>query len=1192
MKKRIYLGFIMFTLALLTSCDGPFESSYITVTEEDITVEVFTDQVALEDSIDFSGQEELEQVYDSLTFDDSSLNFDVTGTYDVPYTYTDLNGDSQTGSITVYVVDTVSPELTLNGSARIEREQFTPYLDEGVTVTDNYDEDVTIETTSTYNPLVPGDYQITYLATDESGNTAELTRFITVLSKEFIFEVHTEEIIFFEPAMIDESPISVYYDSLSFSYEELNASILGDYTVSFTYNNPSGESMTSSLLVHIVDTTPPVLTLNGDDIISHAFRDVYIDEGCIGTDNYDEEVTIEKISTYNPFMIGQYQTTYIARDSSGNVTEVTRTISVEEITHTSSPYGLKYPDGMEFLSKTIEVDEDFLLIGSGLSKGIIKRINDQAEELWTVYITHEGYADVWINDAIINTDNQLVVVGMKVLDNGRAGFIATYDLDGHQLSYQEEDPVEMISYEGVRQLSDGNYLLITSENYTLMRAIKTSPSFEQIWDYEIDGEKWFQDIKEHDDGSITIYAQVSWSSQLHTYTIDQNGQELLWSYANANGRIWDVFVEEERHILVASEGLTIVSETNTISQEITVNEQTVYPLSMTSFLEGGYILVGYIDSELNDSEAIIIELDQNFNVVASITLEGSQYDVLSHIFIDSSGLMLAAGSSSSNDGDFTNREQAWDSLFLFLIPESIASFSEEDTTPPTMQLNGYNMVNIELGSDYIELGASAFDEEEELEVTILGSVDTSKEGIYELYYLAIDEAGNQNILRRSIHVYEELDEQSEYLIDLYPLLNEQEDLFYAIEYYDQNEDNYLSALEIMEIEYLNMSNKNIKDLKYIQLLTSLTYLRISSSNLTTLEGIEYLLNLEEIDFAFNKLNSISGLEYLTKLTNINLANNYIEDVSPIASLTNLSTLTMTENPVNDLDALGNLPNLRELYLSGITATTFNNVSRFPLLEKLLVTGDQLVDVNGFNNPNLTFVSVFNAALTNLDGFTGLEHSPLLTSFSAGQNNLTDVCGLSNATSIEELNIVNNNLTDISCLDTLTKLTYISIVNTQIDDISVFSNFPLLEEINLGAGDFNFTYLLDLDQLHTLYYHHEYNDLSIDSDNRISLEQLIDLGVEVHTNNVIHFNRMDDQLKPILDGFDLDNSNGLDLLEARSVTNLDLSNIGLYSLLGLDYFTNLQSITINTNNLDLSTGSNNQLIVESLEEYGVIVTLVD
>ncbi|MGB0495149.1 MAG: PQQ-dependent sugar dehydrogenase [Kangiellaceae bacterium] len=76
-----------------------------------------------------------------------------------------------------------------------------------------------------------------------------------------------------------------------------------------------------------------------------------------------------------------------------------------------------------------------------------------------------------------------------------------------------------------------------------------------------------------------------------------------------------------------------------------------------------------------------------------------------------------------------------------------------DTTPPVITLAGDNPQNINYGSTYIELGASATDAVNgNVSVVITGSVDTSRVGTYQLTYTATDASGNSSNLTRTINV--------------------------------------------------------------------------------------------------------------------------------------------------------------------------------------------------------------------------------------------------------------------------------------------------------------------------------------------------------------------------------------------------------------------------------------------------------
>ncbi len=76
-----------------------------------------------------------------------------------------------------------------------------------------------------------------------------------------------------------------------------------------------------------------------------------------------------------------------------------------------------------------------------------------------------------------------------------------------------------------------------------------------------------------------------------------------------------------------------------------------------------------------------------------------------------------------------------------------------DTTPPTITLNGDKNISLYVGDSYTEEGASAVDNVDgDINVTISGSVDTSKEGNYTITYTAADKSGNQAQAKRYVEV--------------------------------------------------------------------------------------------------------------------------------------------------------------------------------------------------------------------------------------------------------------------------------------------------------------------------------------------------------------------------------------------------------------------------------------------------------
>ena len=91
------------------------------------------------------------------------------GSYSLPYYAQDFANNYATSKTrTVYVVDKISPSITLNGTAKVSIEAGEGYVDAGALAKDNYDTELTVRTSGEVNAKLPGTYTLTYKAVDES----------------------------------------------------------------------------------------------------------------------------------------------------------------------------------------------------------------------------------------------------------------------------------------------------------------------------------------------------------------------------------------------------------------------------------------------------------------------------------------------------------------------------------------------------------------------------------------------------------------------------------------------------------------------------------------------------------------------------------------------------------------------------------------------------------------------------------------------------------------------------------------------------------------------------------------------------------------------------------------------------------------------------------------------------------------
>ena len=78
----------------------------------------------------------------------------------------------------------------------------------------------------------------------------------------------------------------------------------------------------------VVDTTPPVITLNGASTITLEVGSTYTEAGATATDNFDGSVAVSISGSVNTNQLGTYTITYTAVDSSENTATKTRSVEV------------------------------------------------------------------------------------------------------------------------------------------------------------------------------------------------------------------------------------------------------------------------------------------------------------------------------------------------------------------------------------------------------------------------------------------------------------------------------------------------------------------------------------------------------------------------------------------------------------------------------------------------------------------------------------------------------------------------------------------------------------------------------------------------------------------------------------------------------------------------------------------------
>ena len=269
------------------------------------------------------------------------------GTYLVTYTATD-DSDNETVVIrTIEVADTTPPEITLNGADPVILECFVDLYGElGAVISDACDPSPSLVIdASAVNTDVVGDYLVTYTGTDNKGNTASVTRTVSVVDTTLpeITLIGDDPLVlecplpYTEPGadvvdICDASPVLTLTGSV-------DVQTVGLYTITYTAVDASDNTTVAERTVEVVDTTSPVITLVGDHPTYLELGTPYPEAGATATDDCDQDLPeVSASGSVDPSTAGTYEIAYDVSDASANTAEtVTRAVVV---LLTPNSYGL------------------------------------------------------------------------------------------------------------------------------------------------------------------------------------------------------------------------------------------------------------------------------------------------------------------------------------------------------------------------------------------------------------------------------------------------------------------------------------------------------------------------------------------------------------------------------------------------------------------------------------------------------------------------------------------------------------------------------------------------------------------------------------------------------------------------------------------------------------------------------------
>ncbi|PEC46374.1 immunoglobulin-like domain-containing protein [Bacillus sp. AFS096315] len=208
----------------------------------------------------------------------------------------------------------------------------------GVTATDNYDGDITanVQVNGTVDNTKPNIYTLTYSVSDSFDNVTTITRKITVIDsiKPVISGLDNVSININTPfdSMAGVTAQDNVDGNITNSIQVLGSvdtKKKGVYTLTYEVSDTSGNTTIKTRTVTVLDNIKPIITgaTNKTININSTFNPL---TSVTAQDNVDGVITnsLKVTGIVDTKKIGAYKLTYTVRDSSGNTTTVTRTITV------------------------------------------------------------------------------------------------------------------------------------------------------------------------------------------------------------------------------------------------------------------------------------------------------------------------------------------------------------------------------------------------------------------------------------------------------------------------------------------------------------------------------------------------------------------------------------------------------------------------------------------------------------------------------------------------------------------------------------------------------------------------------------------------------------------------------------------------------------------------------------------------
>ena len=724
---------------------------------------------------------------------------------------------------TVNVVDTTAPVITLLGDNPMTIEVGTTFTDPGATASDAGDGDLTssIVVSGSVDTSTIGTYTLTYDVSDTSGNAADsVTRTVNVVDTTApVITLLGDNLMTIEVGTTFTDPGATATDNydgdLTSSIAIVNnvdTSTVGTYTVTYNVSDTSGNAAVPvTRTVNVVDTTAPVITLLGDNLMTIEVGTTFTDPGATATDHYDGDLTSSIVvsGSVDTSTIGTYTLTYDVSDTSGNPADsVTRTVNVVD---TTAPVITLLGD----TTVTIEVGATYTDSGAtaadnydgDLTSSIAIVNNVDTSTVGTYTVTYNvsdtsGNAAVPVTRTVnvVDTtapvitllgDNPMTIeVGTTFTDPGAtASDAGDGDLTSSIAIVNNVDTSTVGTYTVTYNVSDTSGNPADSVTRTVNVVDTTVPVITLLGDTTVTIEvgATYTDsgatAADNYDGdltsSIAIVNNVD-TSTVGTYTVTYNVSDTSGNAAVSVTRTVNV-VDTTVPVITLLGDTTVTIEVGTTYTDSGATAADNYDGDLTSSIA----IVNNVDTSTVGTYTVTYNVsDTSGNAAVSVTRTVNVVDTTAPVItlLGDNPMTIEVGTtftdpgataSDAGDGDLTSSIVVSGSVDTSTIGTYTLTYDVSDTsgnpadsvtrtvnvvdtTVPVITLLGDTTVTIEVGATYTDSGATAadnYDGDLTSSIAIVNNVDTSTVGTYTVTYNVSDTSGNAAVpVTRTVNV--------------------------------------------------------------------------------------------------------------------------------------------------------------------------------------------------------------------------------------------------------------------------------------------------------------------------------------------------------------------------------------------------------------------------------------------------------